>query len=39
MRKLRHSASEEYKVLFTPRYVAIEIAGLCIFILGLIRAF
>ncbi len=39
MIKLRHSASEEYKVLLTPRYIAIEIAGLCIFLLGLIRIF
>lgn len=39
MRKLRQSVSDEYKVLVTPPYIAIEIAGLTIFILGLVRIF
>jgi len=37
MRKLRHSTSSEYKILFTPKYIAIEFVGLALFFIGLIR--
>jgi len=37
MRKLMDNTSQEYKILCTPPYVAIEVAGLTLFILGLIR--
>jgi len=37
MRKLKHSTSNEYKILFTPKYIAIEFIGLALFFIGLIR--
>ena len=37
MRRLEHSTSYEYKILFTPKYIAIEFTGLALFLIGLIR--
>ncbi len=39
IKKSRSHVSDEYKVLFTPPYIALEILGVSIFLLGIIRIF